>query len=445
MMSAQVQTWFIFQAFFQGVLLFQALYMGFHFVALKRREYLYYASYVSIKSVYFLIQSAEIYQHPDTFSVQTSDTFHYFKFLAVGAYLMYYLFISDFFNYEKNLPKIAAWGRIIEKFLLGYIGLNFLLLLFDVPQKVQNIVYSAFVLPLFVVSIVLLVQAMKSLRDRKAYFIIVGTIAFASGSIVSLFLVSIWKIQTFEWFRLAGILIELLCFSIALALKNQEIEEEKQRIQSKLAEAEIAALRSQMNPHFIFNSLSSINNFMLNNDSQQASFYLTKFARLIRLVLENSRTEKVLLANELHALELYLEMEALRFKEKLTYVIQIDPSVSPDFIEIPPLLLQPYVENAIWHGLMHKKQGGTVTINIHQIEENLLHISITDDGIGRERAEELKSRSATREKSFGMQITSERLNAINTIFKTQTRITVEDLTDTEGSACGTKINLMIPC
>jgi competence protein ComGC len=445
MMSPQVQTWLIFQAFFQGVLIFQALYMGFHYVALKRREYLYYASYVTIKSVYFIIQSIEIYQHPDTFSVQTSDTFHYFKFLAVGAYLMYYLFISDFFDYEKNLPKIAAWARTVEKVLVGYIGLNFVLLLFDVPQKVQNIVYSALVLPLFVVSIILLVQAMKILRDRKAYFIIVGTIAFASGSVVSLFLVSIWKIQTFEWFRLAGILIELLCFSIALALKNQEIEQEKQRIQSKLAEAEIAALRSQMNPHFIFNSLSSINNFMLDNDSPQASFYLTKFARLIRLVLENSRTEKVLLANELHALELYLEMEALRFKEKLTYVIQIDPSVSPDFTEIPPLLLQPYVENAIWHGLMHKKQGGTVTIRINQIDENLLHISITDDGIGRERAEELKSRSATRQKSFGMQITSERLNAINTIFKTKTRITVEDLTDTEGSACGTKINLMIPC
>lgn len=184
---------------------------------------------------------------------------------------------------------------------------------------------------------------------------------------------------------------------------------------------------------------------MLDNNSEQASFYLTKFARLIRLVLENSRTEKVLLANELHALELYLEMEGLRFKEKLKYVIQIDPSVSPDFLEIPPLLLQPYVENAIWHGLMHKKQGGTVTIAINQLEESLLHISITDDGIGRERAEELKSRSATRQKSFGMQITSERLNAINAIFKTQTRITVEDLSDTEGAACGTKVNLMIPC
>lgn len=445
MMTSQAQIWLTFQAFFQGVLLFQALYMGFHFVALKRREYLYYAAYVTIKSVYFIIQSVEIYRNPDGFSVQTSDTFHYFKFLAVGAYLMYYLFISDFFDYEKNVPKIAVWGRRVEKVLMGYIALNFLLLLFNVPQKVQNLVYSAFVLPLFIVSIILLVQAMKTLRDRKAYFIIVGTVAFATGSVVSLILVSILKIQTFEWFRLAGILIELVCFSIALALKNQEIEEEKQRIQSKLAEAEIAALRSQMNPHFIFNSLSSINNFMLDNNSQQASFYLTKFARLIRLVLENSRTEKVLLANELHALDLYLEMEGLRFKEKLKYVIQIDPSVSPDFLEIPPLLLQPYVENAIWHGLMHKKQGGTVTISINQLEENLLHISITDDGIGRERAEELKSRSATRQKSFGMQITSERLNAINTIFKTQTRITVEDLTDTEGVACGTKVNLMIPC
>jgi sensor histidine kinase YesM len=138
-------------------------------------------------------------------------------------------------------------------------------------------------------------------------------------------------------------------------------------------------------------------------------------------------------------------MEALRFKEKLKYFIHIGPSVSRDFTEIPPLLLQPYVENAIWHGLMHKREGGTVTIDIQQVSDTLLRISITDDGIGRSRADDLKSRSATRQKSYGMQITSERLNAINTIFKTKTCVTVEDLVNTEGVACGTKVNLMIPC
>jgi sensor histidine kinase YesM len=445
MMTNQLQLWLTFQAFFQGVLLFQALYMGFHYLALKRREYLFYAAYVGVKSLYFIIQSIEIYQNPDNFSVQSSFTFHYFKFLSVGGYLMYCFFISDFFNFETEGQKVGVWLKNIRYILGVYIGLEVLMLMVNVPPNFHNTVYSIFSFFLFFFSAYIIVYIFRTLRDPKSRFIVAGSMFFAMGSIVSLIVVSILKIQTYEWFRLVGILIELVCFSIALALKNQEIELEKQRFQSKLAEAEIAALRSQMNPHFIFNALSSINNFMLDNNNEQASFYLTKFARLIRLVLENSRTEKVLLVNELAALEIYLEIEALRFKEKLKYFIHIGPSVSRDFTEIPPLLLQPYVENAIWHGLMHKREGGTVTVDIQQVTEILLHISITDDGIGRSRADDLKSRSATRQKSYGMQITSERLNAINTIFKTKTCVTVEDLVTTEGVACGTKVNLMIPC
>lgn len=199
-----------------------------------------------------------------------------------------------------------------------------------------------------------------------------------------------------------------------------------------------------MNPHFIFNCLNSIKLYTLEHDAERASEYLTKFSRLIRLVLENSRSELVSLHNELEALQLYIELEAMRFKHKLQYSIQVAPEIDQRYVRIPPLLLQPYVENAIWHGLMHKPEGGSITIEVDQPQENLLHIEITDDGIGRQRAAELKSKSAGKHKSFGMQVTADRIRMINQLYNMQTQAQIEDLVDSYGEACGTRVTLQIP-
>jgi LytS/YehU family sensor histidine kinase len=214
--------------------------------------------------------------------------------------------------------------------------------------------------------------------------------------------------------------------------------------ENKIAETEMTALRAQMNPHFIFNCLNSIKLYTLENDSQTASEYLTKFSQLIRLVLENSRSEKVSLQKELETLRLYIDLEAMRFKNKVKYQINIAPHIDQQYIEIPPLLIQPYVENAIWHGLMHKAEGGNITIDISQPEEYLLHIEITDDGIGRAMAMEHKSKSATRQKSFGLKMTSERLDAINHIYNIKTEVQIIDLKDAAGNSNGTKVIIEIP-
>ncbi|AUD00794.1 histidine kinase [Spirosoma pollinicola] len=241
-----------------------------------------------------------------------------------------------------------------------------------------------------------------------------------------------------------------------LAQRTQEIEQqsrllESQRIrqletefEQKLADTEMTALRAQMNPHFIFNCLNSIKLYTLDNEADKASDYLTKFARLIRLVLENSRSELVPLQNELEALQLYIELEAMRFKQKVEFSIQVAPEIDQRFIHIPPLLLQPYVENAIWHGLMHKAEGGTVTVEVTQPQENLLHIEITDDGVGRQRADELKSKSAGKHKSFGMQVTADRIRMINQLYNIHTQARILDLVDSFGEACGTQVILEIP-
>ncbi|HZH96481.1 MAG TPA: hypothetical protein VEY06_11375, partial [Flavisolibacter sp.] len=149
------------------------------------------------------------------------------------------------------------------------------------------------------------------------------------------------------------------------------------------------------------------------------------------------------LKNELNALELYLEMEAMRFKNKLRFTIDVPEELDTESMEIPPMLLQPYVENAIWHGLMHKKEGGTVQINVLQPQNDCLQVTITDDGIGRVKAAVLKSKSATASKSFGMKVTNERIVLINQLYQTHTKVQVHDLADEEGKPAGTEVVLEI--
>ena len=232
-----------------------------------------------------------------------------------------------------------------------------------------------------------------------------------------------------------------------LKSQNQILEEKNnlvREVTQKIQMTEIAALRAQMNPHFIFNCLNSIQYFTAQNDADKASDYLTKFSRLIRLVLENSKSDKVTLANELETLRLYIEMEAMRFPDKLHYQIQLADGIDAESIQIPPLLLQPFVENAIWHGLMHKDEGGLVQVAVAQPTEDRLHIEITDDGVGRLKAAEYKSKSATKNKSFGMKLTAERIQLINQLYNTQTQISITDLTDAGGNATGTRVTVEIP-
>ncbi len=218
-----------------------------------------------------------------------------------------------------------------------------------------------------------------------------------------------------------------------------ELNEREAAYQLKISQTEMAALRSQMNPHFIFNCLNSIQFFTAQNDADKATDYLAKFSRLIRLVLENSKSDKVTLANELETLQLYIEMETMRFQNKLHYSIKVNEAIDPESIQIPPLLLQPFVENAIWHGLMHKEEGGLVQVVVEQPTEDLLHIEISDDGVGRAKAAEYKSKSATKNKSFGLKMTAERIALINQLYHTQTQVQVIDRTDSQGHATGTTV------
>ncbi len=238
---------------------------------------------------------------------------------------------------------------------------------------------------------------------------------------------------------------------IALKRKNEKLQSQQaqSQLQQKATELEMQALRSQMNPHFIFNCLSSINRFILKNKTEEASDYLTKFSRLIRMVLNNSKRDFISLEDELETLRLYLEMERLRFKNSFDYSFTYNNTVEVGNIFIPPLLLQPFAENAIWHGLMHlpnlqagKQEKGFLNFDFCA-EDKFLSCIITDNGVGREQAELLKSKSAEKQKSMGLKITTERLSLLNNNSSNQTYFTIEDLTDENGNAIGTRVHLKI--
>jgi len=214
--------------------------------------------------------------------------------------------------------------------------------------------------------------------------------------------------------------------------------------QTKLSNAELKALRSQMNPHFIFNAINSVQYFITNNDPVSSQRYLSKFARLIRYVVDNSKPLAIPLSKELEALNLYLDLEWLRFENKFEYSVNVNKNVDVEGVQIPSMLIQPYVENAIWHGLMHKPSKGKITINISRYE-NVLFCVIEDNGIGRKRSQEIiKEKNNEFHKSVGLSITKERLEVINQQHNTKLTVQVIDLLDDSGNGIGTRVELNLP-
>lgn len=245
------------------------------------------------------------------------------------------------------------------------------------------------------------------------------------------------------WFQVSMV---VLFIGITLAVVRFRIKqvELREKNKAKLSALELKALRAQMNPHFIFNALNSIQHFIMNSDEDGATKYLNKFARLIRFILNNTERSTVSLEEEVDSLRLYIDLEVLRFENKFTYVIRIDSELNLDFYEVPTMLIQPYVENAILHGLVPKKTPGHLDIEFRADAHHII-CTITDDGIGRKASREMKDRSAKpHHRSMGMRITHDRLELLNNVQNSNLSVSITDLTDNSGNAAGTKVQIFIP-
>ncbi len=202
----------------------------------------------------------------------------------------------------------------------------------------------------------------------------------------------------------------------------------------------LKSLRSQMNPHFIFNALNSVNTFIATSDERTANRYLTDFSILMRAVLENSEQDFIPLQKEIELLQVYVQLEHFRFQDKFDYTIDVDPEINVDEFMIPPMLLQPYVENAVWHGLRYKTEKGKLTIRFRKMGGDSIEITIVDNGIGRKKSKELKTTNQKLQKSKGMGNIKKRIAILNKMYKDKVDVIISDLED---NSEGTQVQLIL--
>ena len=238
--------------------------------------------------------------------------------------------------------------------------------------------------------------------------------------------------NTFNYFLLGSMVLLLLLLGfIVKALYS---------IKTKNKEIALQSLRREMNPHFLFNSLNSVNQFIAQNNELEANKYLTSYSNLMRNTMENSNKDFVTLGNEIENLTKYLELEHLRFKDKFDFKITIDENLDPDTIWVPNMIVQPHLENAIWHGLRYKEDKGLLKMNVELIGKKIL-ITIDDDGIGPTKSSQLKTHNQKAHQSRGLTNTKERMTLLNELYKTKMAFTV---TEKAAPETGTIIEITFP-
>lgn len=241
--------------------------------------------------------------------------------------------------------------------------------------------------------------------------------------------------RTQKWIIGSLILIALLLLYAAYTqYKNVK---QQQYVNNQLA---LKNLRSQMNPHFIFNALNSVNSFISSNDERAANRYLSDFSQLMRSVLENSEENFIPLSKEIELLELYVKLEHFRFKDKFDYTVTVDPAIDLDQFVIPPMLLQPYIENAVWHGLRYKKERGSLDVQFTKADAETVVITITDDGIGRTNSKALKTDNQKKQQSKGMGNIQKRISILNKMYRDKVDVFI---TDVQEDTTGTRVQLTI--
>ena len=240
------------------------------------------------------------------------------------------------------------------------------------------------------------------------------------------------------WYSMLGLTV---IGGIIVALyRNRQLEQEKQ-----ILTLEQDMLRSQMNPHFIFNSLNSIKLYIINNEKENAVYYLNKFSKLIRKILVASTEKEISLEDELDTMQLYMNIENIRFSNEIDFKVSVDEGINTSNIKVPTLILQPFIENALWHGLSSKKgDDKKIRLHVYKTTEDYITISVTDNGIGRKQSEKINRDKLLKRKSVGIAITRARLANFSKSYTSDYTIDVKDLYDKNNDAIGTKVIVNIP-
>jgi LytS/YehU family sensor histidine kinase len=263
---------------------------------------------------------------------------------------------------------------------------------------------------------------------------------FTKEDVLNIEILPYWY-QT-SWFKFLCILFAATITAWFLKWRIASIKKQA-GLKQQIAETEMQALRAQMNPHFIFNSLNSIENFMMQNEKRLASDYLNKFSRLIRSILDSSRNEMVPVAKDMEALQLYVDLQQLRLNNKFSYHTKVDPILLQGDFKVPSLLIQPFVENAIEHGLSHSDNLKLALIVTAMLENDYIIYTIEDNGIGRKKSIEFNQQNKPYHKSVGLSITKDRLRLLNEATFKDNSMEITDLYNSNHEPIGTKVTIKI--
>jgi hypothetical protein len=438
----------------------------------RDRAYGYYTLYMLCWLVYFGVRYRLVLDAlPD----------RWFALLRVGLPMLAYCFYFDFAEALLTLSERLPWTkrvfRAVKIGLLAYVvalvvvclGSNFW------QTGAYEAVHTVVRVLLAVLSVFVIIRAYR-LRDPLVTYFVTGTLALVGLGVVAMSLTFVLVEQEGDRLYQApvaylqvGIVVELLCFSLALSYKSRQAEIDKavaeqqlhtereqrqsdrlrarleaQQATKMMADLRLRALRSQMNPHFLFNSLNAIQECIITNQNDVAVSYLAKFSKLVRLMLEHSDKPLIPLTKEVETLRLYLDIEALRFTESFRYELRADTALDPSLVSIPPMLVQPYAENAIWHGLLNKRGERWLRIRFTSDDDSLF-VTIEDNGIGRRAAAGQRNPLKQGYASRGMTLIDERLNLMNEAQSDHVaQAVVEDLVDPDGHPAGTRVRLTLP-
>ncbi|RKE92284.1 sensor histidine kinase [Ichthyenterobacterium magnum] len=416
---------------FSGISLVVFLITITFFFYSKRREYLFYATYVLF---IFLFLTTDNFGLLDILIDQFGvNNYAIIQIITVLANIFYTLFILFYLNTKLEYPKLYKGLKLLVYINCIIFIIDVFFILFDFYyQHIYILLFQRLITSSFCV--IGMIYLLFTTKTKLSYFVIIGTFFYLVGAFSLFFFNN-------ELGMITGACFELLVFSYGLTYKRQLEYNEKIKFQKESFSNKNKALRAQMNPHFIFNSLNSIQYLITKKDNTSALKYLSKFSRFTRNILESSIETDILLSEEIAMLKDYLELESLRFKDVFSYTINVSDDIDPDAIEIPLLVIQPFVENAILHGFINKKIGAnSLDINFYK-RDGFLICEIDDNGIGRENSKSIKS--IRKKRSRGLEVTKERLYLFNQLNNETNNITIVDKKNDDGDSLGTKVIIKI--
>ncbi|MFZ1528935.1 MAG: histidine kinase [Ferruginibacter sp.] len=457
-----------FHLLFVGITFFQCLFILVQLYIYKRKEYRFYFLYILSMTVYLYLRLENEIGFT-RFTQNHSIAAHLLNIpLNFFAFWMYIVFGKHFIQ-KHHLQKIKSQILFIESTLITGIMVFVAITPFKVSYSTQSSIFIPFAFFVFVQGMAIFVKLFRQ-KDPLNNFLLAGGILIAVGGffgvILSVFVPRQGLDNPVIFYGLEiGVILELLLLNTGLVYKTTFIEkkvnaaqqeliselQKNEQLQNKImeadrqiAEVQMAALSAQMNPHFIFNCMNSIQKYVLRNEKEKAITFLQHFSELMRCVLESSTKNKVGLDEEINMLEKYLLLEQQRLNNKFSYVINISPGLQTDFFEIPGMLIQPYVENAIWHGMMNLPDDAAGKIELSFERENgYIKCEVLDNGVGRKRAAEMELQKSSRHKSHGMAIAQKRMELLQKEHIPLPEIRITDLHTAGGLPAGTRISIYL--